>query len=356
MTFNGAGYLAREVYPEHSHGRYCEQTGHRYGADWLVPDLYLHIATKKGDRARLRGRRPAAPARACAMTIRILAALCILLLAGCSSFPAAAPAAGHADGLSAQQVFERSLAAHGGDIREHRGDINLSTDGSWYALIQRIQPIVTDAGFRITSQERYRPSEGLYAVHHQGPQGSKQVVRTPQGISVYYNGVREIDPVKLRATAMTNDAFRMFHFGPSFVKERATTMTRIADAREGGTIYRRLVATLQPGFGEAASDQVVLWIDPRTDRLFRIHMTLTGFETTQGAHVDTSFLSYRQVGPYLLPDRFHERVRGPLQIDAHRWWTTGVDMDRGWTAADVRGPSFTGAAAAHAEPVPIPPE
>ncbi len=284
--------------------------------------------------------------------LRFLASLC-LLLAGCSSFPSSAPVAAHADGLSAQQVFDRSMAAHGGDIRDYKGDINLSTDGTWYALIQRIQPIVTDAGFRITSQERYRPSEGLYAVHHQGPLGSKQVVRTSQGLEVYYNGVRETDPVKLRATAMTNDAFRMFHFGPSFVKERARSMRRIADAREGGTTYRRLVATLQPGFGEAASDDVVLWIDPRTDRLFRIHMTLNGFETTQGAHVDTSFLSYRQVGPYLLPDRFHERVRGPLRIDAHTWWTTGVDVDRGWTANDVSGPSFTGAAAAPATRVTV---
>ncbi len=283
--------------------------------------------------------------------------LCVLLLSACSSFPEAGPStANYADGLSAQQVFDRTLTAHGGDIREHQGDINLSTDGRWYALIQRIQPIVTDAGFRVTSQERYRPSEGLYALHHQGPLGSKQVVRTPSGIAVYYNGVRETDPVKLRATAMTNDAFRMFHFGPSFVKERARSMTRLADAREGGASYRRLLATLQPGFGEAASDEVVLWIDPVTDRLFRIHMTLNGFETTQGAHVDTTFLSYRQVGPYLLPDRFHERVRGPLKIDAHRWWTTGVDVDRGWTAADVSGVSFTGAAAAPAKPVPVAPE
>jgi len=33
-------------------------------------------------------------------------------------------------------------------------------------------------------------------------------------------------------------------------------------------------------------------------------MTLEGFETTRGAHVDTTFLEYLQVGPYLLPSRF----------------------------------------------------
>jgi len=145
----------------------------------------------------------------------------LAVLAGCASFPQAGSSARFDDGLSAQQVFDQCLAAHGGDIGEYPGDFNISTDGYWYALIQRIQPIVSDAGFRVTAQERYRPRDGLYAVRHDGPLGTKQVVGTPAGISVYYNGQPETDPVKLRATAMTNDAFQMFHFGPSFFRHRA---------------------------------------------------------------------------------------------------------------------------------------
>lgn len=52
--------------------------------------------------------------------------------------------------------------------------------------------------------------------------------------------------------------------------------------------------------------------------------------------------------------RFHERVRGPLRIDAHTWWVTGLDMDRGWTAADAGGDAFTGAAAPAAKPLAVP--
>ncbi len=281
----------------------------------------------------------------------IVTVLFALLLAGCASFPKATPNARFDDGLGAEAIFAACMDAHGGDMREYPGDINLSTDGQWYRLIQRIQPIVSDAGFRVTSQERYRPRDGLYSVHHEGPLGSKQVVRTADGIAVWYNGTRETDPARIRATAMTNDAFRMFHFGPSFVKARATAMVRIADARENGRNYRRLLATVQPGFGEAAQDQVVLWIDAQTSRLFRVHMTLNGFETTQGAHVDTTFLDYQKVGPFLLPVRFHERVRGPLRIDAHDWHTTGIDLDRGWSAADIGGPAFGGAAAQPARPL-----
>jgi hypothetical protein len=276
---------------------------------------------------------------------RILVVLLLALLVGCASFPQSRSGLRFADGLDATQVFDACMAAHGGDIREYPGDINLSTDGRWYKLIQRIQPIVSDAGFRVTSEERYRPRDGLYSVHHEGPLGAKQVVRSGDAIAVYYNGTRETDPVKIRATAMTNDAFRMFHFGPSFLKARSSSMVRIADAREGGRVYRRLIATVRPGFGESAEDQVVLWIDAETSRLFRVHMTLNGFETTQGAHVDTTFLDYRQVGPYLLPVRFHERVRGPLRISAHDWHTTGIDLDRGWSDSDIGGHSFEGAAA-----------
>jgi hypothetical protein len=279
-------------------------------------------------------------------SVRILLLGLLATLAGCSAFPQVRPDARFADGLSAAEIFDRSLAAHGGDIREYPGDINLATDGRWYSLIQRIQPVVSDASFRVTSEERFRPRDGVYAVRHGGPAGKKYVLRTPAGIGVHYDGVAlQAGDERLRATAMTNDAFQLFHFGPSFVKHRATSMQRLPDARERGRDYRRILATLEPGFGESAADEVVLWIDAQSSRLFRVHMTLEGFETTRGAHVDTTFLEYRQAGPFLLPVRFSERVRGPLRIKAHEWHVTGIDLDRGWSEADVRGPDFRGRAA-----------
>lgn len=287
---------------------------------------------------------------------RMLAALACLLLASCASFPRAEPANAPDDGLTAQAIFDRSLAAHGGDLRRHPGDINLSTDGRWYRLIQRIQPVVTDARFRVRSEERYRPADGLYAVRHAGPDGSKHVVRTPDVLRVAYNGRATDDDARLAATAMTNDAFRMFHFGPTFFLDRTTALVRLPDARERGRRHHRLLATLQPGFGRSPRDEAVLWIDADTARLYRIHQTLEGFPTTVGAHVDTTFLDYRTVGGYVFPVRFMERVRGPLRIKAHTWWVTGLDLDRGWTTEDASDPDgFRGAAArpadALAEPV-----
>jgi len=157
---------------------------------------------------------------------RIILLALIATVAGCTAFPQARPGTSFADQLTAAEVFDRSLAAHGGDIREYPGDINIATDGRWYSLIQRIQPVVSDADFRVTSEERFRPRDGIYAIRHSGPAGNKYVLRTPSGISVHYNGVAvDAEDERLRATAMTNDAFQLFHFGPSFVKHRATTMT-----------------------------------------------------------------------------------------------------------------------------------
>lgn len=287
------------------------------------------------------------------MRALITALLTCGLLAACTFFPRADTTVAFVDGETAQSIFDRSLAAHGGDLRRHPGDINVSTDGRWYRLIQRIQPVVTDTGFRISSEERYRPSDGLYAVRHTGPAGDKHVVRSAGGLQVAYNGVATANEETLAATSMTNDAFRMFHFGPSFFLDRTSALQRLPDAREDGRRYHRLMATIRPGFGRSAQDDAVLWIDADTARLHRIHQTLEGFPTTQGAHVDTTFLEYRQAGGYLFPVRFLERVRGPLRIKAHEWRVTGLDLDRGWTTRDVVDPAgFRGAAARPAATLP----
>ncbi|MCC7249181.1 MAG: hypothetical protein IT473_11220, partial [Lysobacter sp.] len=80
----------------------------------------------------------------------------LVFLAGCARVrcPPDTPAAAFDDGLSGEAIFARTLAAHGGDLRQYPGDINLSTDGRWFALIQKIQPLVSDSGFRIRSEER----------------------------------------------------------------------------------------------------------------------------------------------------------------------------------------------------------
>jgi hypothetical protein len=284
------------------------------------------------------------------MRLPLATLLAGLILAGCAAFPGPQSGLEFDDNLDADALFARTLAAHGGDLSDDPGDFNLAMTGTWRGAIVRIQPVVTDADFRISAEERYRPAERLYAVRHEGQAGVKTVIRQGSDIRVYYNGEPETDPAILRATAMTTDAFELFHFGPSFINRRAQSMTRLADRRENGVNYRRLHTVLRPGFGEAEKDEVVIWIDPHTDLVFRLHITLNGFETTQGAHVDTTFLEYHRLGPYVLPSRFEERVRGPIRIHAHDWWLTGADRNRGWSGEQVDAAEFSGSAAAAVTP------
>lgn len=276
-----------------------------------------------------------------------------LWLAGCATgFPRAAAPYAAADGLDGTAVLARSVAAHGGDLRTRSGDLNYASDGRWESLIQRIQPVVTDAGYRVTAEARYAPSSGVHAIRYQGPKGTKQVLRTRGGIEVYYDGVRATETETLQAAAMTTDAFELFHFGPTFLAARASQVTRMADADEGGARYQRVRVEITPGFGEAANDTVIAWFDAQTHLLHRVHLTLNGFPTTQGAHVDTTMTGYRAFDGVMLPTRFHERVRGPLRIDAHTWWVTGLDTDRGWQPGDVADGAFTGTAAQPATALP----
>jgi hypothetical protein len=280
--------------------------------------------------------------------LRGLAGAFALVFAGCASFPSAAPDATFSDGLTADGIFARCLEEHGGDVRTWADDLNFSIDGEWNSLIQRIQPLVTDADWRVRSQERYLPARRLHVVRWEGPAGTKQVSRTPDGVEVYYNGVRETDEARLQAAAMTADALQLFHLGPSFLAMRNAAFERIPDAREGDVTYHRLRTVLRPGFGFSEEDKVVLWIDPQTWRLFRVHLTVDGVASTRGAHVDTTFYEYRRVGRMLVPVRLNERVRAPLPLNVHRWWMTGADFNRGWTASDVAGANLTGKAAAPA--------
>lgn len=274
-------------------------------------------------------------------------------LSGCATgFPVVSKPFDSADGMDGRAVLARSVEAHGGDLRKRAGDLNYSSDGRWFSLIQRIQPVVTDAGYRTTAQALYSPSQGRYAVRHEGPKGIKQVLRTPGAIEVYYDGVRVTDRDTISATAMTSDAFELFHFGPSFLAARASRAVRMPDASDAGRRYERVLVDIAPGFGEAANDQVIAWFDSQTHLLYRVHMTLNGFSTTQGAHVDTTLTDYRNLGGVMVPTRFHERVRGPVKIDAHTWWLTGMDADRGWQAGDVANGRFTGVAARPASAMP----
>jgi hypothetical protein len=248
-----------------------------------------------------------------------------LLLGGCgSSFPRPddLPVKG---GLSAAEILQQSLAAQTvGDRRLH--SVAYTTDGSWKFLITKIQPLITDESFRSSGQECISLESGNYTALFSGPAGTKKVVRTADAVAVYYNGQQSTDADILEVAAMTADASRLFYLGPAALAHHQYEFTRLGDSVENGKRYYRIYSVIEPGFGFSDRDELVFWIDRDSFRVYRTHITLAGFRTTRGAHVDVTNLAYREVDGHSFASEFFERVRGPLALDVHHWWMTSIEV------------------------------
>lgn len=279
-------------------------------------------------------------------------ALCALAAAGCAqTFPR--PDALRHDGSapSGVEIFERTFAAHGGGSLDDFKDLSVALDGDWKFLITRIQPLVTDHRYRVVSEERLLPTRGVYTASYKGPGGRKRVVRTPDGVRVFYNGEESFDEDVLQSTALTADSFFLFTLGPMALKRHRGAFERLEDGVDKGRCYYRIYVVAEPGLGYSERDEIVLWIDPETDLTYRVHITLEGYETTRGAHVDVTYLDYERRGPYVIPSEYFERVLGPIRIKAHGWHLTGLDINRGLSFEDLGGVDNVGLAAKPAKPL-----
>ena len=134
------------------------------------------------------------------------------------------------------------------------------------------------------------------------------------------------------------DAYELFLLGPSFLKNRSREIELLPTKTFEGRTYDVLRMRLVPGLGQSAADMAEAWIDRENKRLFRVFFTLEGFEDTRGATVDTTFHNHREIGGFLWPTRFVERVRSPVRIFAHEWFVTGLDFDRPAVEQVVNGP------------------
>jgi len=248
------------------------------------------------------------------------------------------------------RIFNRMLAVHGGEQLERLNDLNVTLSGQWRSLITRIQPLVTDHQYRVDSEERLLAAGRVYSALYRGPAGTKKVVRTRDTIQVFYNDVESFDEDVLQSTALTADAFFYFLLGPLSLAGQSTSFTRLSDVSENGRNYHRLYTVLEPGFGQSDRDELILWIDKQREVAYRMEITLQGFATTKGAWVDVTFLEFEKVDSFLLPVKFHERVRAPIAIHAHSWELTGLDINRDLTLDSLSGPGWQPDAAVTATP------
>ena len=279
------------------------------------------------------------------------------LVGGCSTpLPLVPAPPGEAD---AAARLQGSAQAHGLDAYRKLTDINVAYGGAWRPLIDRIQPELVDAGFRGSSEERILPRSGTVAQAYTGPKGRKQVVWQRGraagaddlgSVSVWFNGVRSDDTAALDAAALVAEAYGLFLLGPLWLADRGLPARMGGTERVDGRLCDVVEVWLRPGLGRVASDRVALCIDRADSLVHRMRFTLEGFAGTRGAVAEVDTYEHERRFGVVWPMRSYERVLHPIALPAHDWHITGLDVNRGYAAADISGATFAGAAAAPARP------
>ncbi|MEN9483137.1 hypothetical protein HZU83_19915 [Sphaerotilus montanus] len=280
-------------------------------------------------------------------------------LGGCASAPLSPIQAKETTDPAALALFNDCATAHGLNAWRRVKDLNVSYSGEWRPLIGRIQPELTDTRFRDSSQERLLPAEGLIAQTHIGPGGHKQVVRRMgQGsgtgdVQVWYNGRPTTDEPLRQASALVADGYRLFLLGPLALVDRPQVMKLAGLEQVGDYACERLMVRLVPGLGFSPVEQIVLCIDRRTRLMRRVRFTLEGLTSTRGAVAEVDVSDFQNFQGIEWPTRFQERLRKPIpHLPVHDWQLTGLDLNRGWSAADITGSQFAGVAKSAAKALP----
>jgi hypothetical protein len=303
--------------------------------------------------------------RALALGAAGTAVLAVPLLGGCASvLPMVETPPGPAD-RDAKALFDEACEAHGLTALRGLRDFNIAYDGEWLGIIHRIQPIIVDIGYRKTSDERWLLRSGVVAQRHEGPQGTKQVVRElPRGVfggqaegfgtsRVRYGAAETRDREVVAASALVVDAYGLFLLGPMWLAGRADlSMRRAGIERVDGRDCEILEVWLKPGIGFAPLDRLALAVDRRDRTMRRVTLTLDSMDSTRGAVVETDTFDHLRRDGVLWPTRFYERIRRPFpNLPAHEWRVTGLDVNRGYDAAAIRGAAFAGPAASPTRPL-----
>lgn len=274
----------------------------------------------------------------------LLLILCLPLLGACVSVMP--PVQHSGEQPEARALLDASAQAHGVAAFRQLRDVNVSYDGEWRTLVQKLQPVLVDASFRKSSEERLiLGRERIIGQRHSGPGGVKHVVRQAASVQVDYNGQPSRDNDVLAAAALVADAYRMFLTGPMHFLEGNASLALAGTGVVEGRACDLLLAVRRPGHGPSAEDRYLLFID-RQDRLLRrVRFTMEGLAATQGAVVEVDFFDHREIAGVRWPTRFFERIRKPIPLlPVHAWRLTGLDVNRGYAVSDISGRNFSGRA------------
>ena len=272
----------------------------------------------------------------------------MLALAGCGGplppIPST-PVVAIQSSADARALLDACLAAHGGVAAYERlHNVNVRFSSHWAAIGPKLQPKLSDTGYREGSDEWYKAMPNGWTVEqiHRGPKGVKHVLRIPPNtIVVNYGGssAPDTDPEVNAAASLVTDAYSMFLFGPDFFRRRGAKLERLFTSGDvDGRPCDELLAVLQPGLGLSKEDRVVLFIDRQTHLLLRVQFTLNALESTRGAEVQVDLSHHEKLAGVMFPTVFYEHIDRPVNLDAHRWQLLGFSANQGHGAGGPTTP------------------
>jgi hypothetical protein len=280
-------------------------------------------------------------------TASALLALC--LVSGCGSIPLPQ---GSQSQPAALALLEQSQKAHGKAAFEAIKDISVSYTGTWFSIITKVQPAITDVAYRQTSQERMLMGDSLIAQIHSGPGGQKTVVEDQRQVAIWYNQQPYTGADQMAASHLVLHAYQLFLY-PAFYVQRANVLELAGSSVVNGRDCDNLLAVLRPGIGSSAEDRVLLCIDRQDKLVRRVWLTLEGSEPSKGAVVSVVHDKFVQVGGVMWPTHFYETVVKPFAgLPAHDFSLSGIDVNRGLAKADFANGKFSPLAAKPAAALP----
>jgi hypothetical protein len=252
-----------------------------------------------------------------------------ILLASCSSLPVPGQSSVVAPSESARRILKQSAERHGDPWKNYR-EVKVAYTGEWSPIAERLQPGLTDSGFRKSSVEIYQPGTSNVRQVHTGPLGTKTVGRMRPDVSVSFNGSASSDREVLDSAALVADAYTAFLFGPSWLSRKGTDFRHIGErAMEGGQCHL-IEGRLSPGFGNADQDHFIAWIGKDDFLMKRLQFTLNGLDSTRGADVDVVFSGHWKAGDgSVWPGQFVEYIQRPILAKAHQWHMTSLKTRHG---------------------------
>ena len=253
--------------------------------------------------------------------------LAVSFLSSCSTLPRPGADPGPVVAGDAKALLQRSARAHGDPWRNYQR-VEVAYSGEWSTLATRLQPVLTDPGFRKDSVETYQPRRAKVRQLHSGPAGRKEVRRDGRTVEVRYHGTPAAGAEVRDAAALVADAYTVFLFGSSWLAEHGRGLRLIGERDLDGESCHLVAGRLSPGFGVAEQDDFIAWIGAESRLLKRFQFSLNGLDSTRGADVDVVFSeTWKAADGSVWPGRFVERIQRPLRAKAHVWRMTALSLE-----------------------------